>query len=249
MSHQDVKEFYNTYMPNKFGDDYEHERWFRDEIQRAAYHLTLRAVSKHVLSDDRLDPLRVLELGPGAGTWTKFLAKRFPDAKIDVVDISREMLSRAKRALAKEPHVTFTEADMLEWKPKHTYEFFFSSRVLEYIDDKEAFCEKLAGMLHPGGRGFVITKMPHYQRERLLGRKVSALHRGQIEPGQLIALLRDAGFMDVVAYPVTVSIPLLHSAKWNARIGRFLDQYPLGPIGMMLSESYGVVFRKPDTTT
>jgi 2-polyprenyl-3-methyl-5-hydroxy-6-metoxy-1,4-benzoquinol methylase len=248
MANHAVKDFYNSQMPGKFGDDYEHERWFRDDIQRAGYHLTLRAVSRHVLSDERLNPSRVLELGPGAGTWTKFLAKRFPRAKIDVVDISREMLARAKKALEKETHISYTETDILDWTPKVTYDFFFSSRVIEYIDDKQAFVDKIFSVLSPGARGFVITKMPHYTREKLLRRKSSTLHQGQIEPSELLKLFRDAGFHDVVAYPVTVSIPVLHNAKWNARLGRFLDQFPLGLFGLVVSESYGVVFRKPDAS-
>ena len=80
MQNDSVKKFYNETMPGKFGDDYEHHRWFRDPIQKAGFYLTLRAIGRHVLSDERLDPVRILELGPGAGTWTKFLVKRFPNA-------------------------------------------------------------------------------------------------------------------------------------------------------------------------
>lgn len=245
MANEDVKQFYNEKMPKKFGTDYEHERWFRDPIQRAGYDLTLRAIARHVLTDERLHPKRIFELGPGAGTWTKFLVKKFPEAQIDLLDISREMLGRAQEALAKEKHIRYTETDILDWKPEGKYDFFFSSRVLEYIEDKKKFCDTIYSALESGGRGFLITKMPHYARERFLGRRSSDLHQGQISPGALIDALRGAGFKDVVAYPVTMSIPLLHSPKLNVAFGKLLGAYSLGPVGMFFAESYSVVFRKP----
>ena len=245
MAHDDVKKFYNETMPAKFGTDYEHNRWFRDDIQRAGYDLTLRAIGMHVLSNNLLSPVRMFELGPGAGTWTKHLRNRFPGAYIDLVDISKEMLARAQASLGVHDNLRYIESDILDWKPEGTYDFFFSSRVLEYIGDKKQFCKKIFDTLSADGRGFVITKMPHYTREKLLRRKTSALHGGQISPITLVALLRDAGFEDVVAYPVTVSIPLFHNASLNLHVGKILSNYPIGLLGMFFAESYAVVFRKP----
>lgn len=245
MDHDTVKDFYNNTMPGKFGDDYEHRRWFSNKIQKAGYDLTKLAIRRHVVHNEMLAPKRIFELGPGAGTWTKMLVARFPDVAIDLVDISKEMLGRAERALSGNPLVQYIESDILEWKSHNRYDFFFSSRVLEYIADKKAFCDKIFSVLNPGGRGFLITKMPHYERERFLGRKTSELHQGQIAPVALCDALRIAGFSDVDCYPVTMSIPLLHSSRLNFLVGRLLGRYPLGPIGMFFAESYCVVFRKP----
>jgi len=248
MANDDVKNFYNDTMPGKFGDDYEQKRWFSDPTQKAGFYLTLRAISRHVLSDERLDPARVLELGPGAGTWTKFLVKRFPGAYFDLVDISREMLDRARAALPGEENIRFVEADILDFAPEGHYDYFFSSRVLEYIGDKKKFCEKIFSALDGGGRGFLITKMPHYRRERFLGRRSSNLHQGQISPGALIDALRRAGFSDVVAYPVTTSIPLFHSPRLNVLLGKFFGKFTLNPVSVFFAESYCVLFRKPSET-
>lgn len=232
-------------MPKKLGADYEHSRWFKDPIQKAGYDLTKAAIERHLISDDTLNPARIAELGPGAGTWTKLLVKRFPDAYIDLVDISNEMLTRAKAALEKNERIRYIESDVLDWTPEGKYDLFFSSRVIEYISDKTAFAKKVSGLLQNGGRGFIITKMPHYARDRFLGRAKSEFHQGQIAPAVLMQELRNAGLIDVDMYPVTVSIPLLNSASVNLAVGKFLAPYALGLFGMTVAESYCVLFRKP----
>lgn len=245
MKNSDVRSFYNDVMPDKFGEDYEHERWFSNPIKRAGYVLTEEAIKRHVLDDATLDPSRILELGPGAGTWTKLLVKRFPDAYLDLLDISKEMLLRASRAVGASDHVRTFESDVLLWEPQGSYEFFFSSRVLEYVDDKERFCKKIFSVLEPGARGFLITKMPHYSRERIAGRKLSELHKGQITPLQLRTLLKSAGFIDVDCYPATISVPFFHSPQLNLLLGRILAPFRVGILAGLFAESYCVRFRKP----
>jgi ubiquinone/menaquinone biosynthesis C-methylase UbiE len=245
MSNEKVKAVYNDVVPGKFGDDYEHTRWFKNPIQETGYKLTKGAITRHVFDDESLNPVRVLELGPGAATWTKLLVAHFPDAYFDLLDISKEMLTRAQKALGDNNRVRYIESDVLTWGPEGKYDYFFSSRVLEYIDDKQKFCAKIFSVLEPGGRGFLITKMPHYERERFLGRRTSEFHLGQIAPGALCDELRAEGFIDVDAYPVTTSIPFFNSAWANLLLGKFFANFTLGPISMFFAESYCVVFRAP----
>lgn len=246
MENTDVKSFYNNTMPGKFGDDYEYNRWFKDAIQQVGYEQTKAAITRHVLAATTLAPSAILELGPGAGTWTKLLCARFPDAQIDALDISKEMLARAKAALADDgERVEFIESDILDWNTAEHYDLFFSSRVLEYIDNKTKFATHVFRFLAAGARGVLITKMPHYTRDRLLGRKTSALHQGQISPRDLTRELVLAGFVDVRCYPVTISLPLFHSARANTQLGKIIGEGPLGPIGAFFAESYLVTFRKP----
>ncbi len=247
MENKKIKDWYNSVIPEREAlGAYEHDRWFKDEIQQAGYQLTKDAITEHVLLDDSLNPVRILELGPGAGTWTKCLVGHFPDAYIDLLDISKEMLARAKQALGHKERIRYIESDVLTWKPEGKYDYFFSSRVLEYIDDKKKFCEKIFSVLEPGGRGLLITKMPHYERERFLERKSSEFHQGQIAPGALRDTLLAAGFIDVDCYPVTTSIPVVHSAWLNLNLGKFFARWSLGPVSMFFAESYCVLFRKPE---
>ena len=247
MSNTDIKNWYNAVIPKRDAEGaYEYDRWFKNPIQRAGYEMTKQAIVRRVFDDDSLNPVRILELGPGAGTWTKLLVGHFPDAYIDLLDISKEMLGRARQALGDKERVRYIESDILRWELEGKYDYFFSSRVLEYIDDKEKLCRKIFSALEEEGRGFLITKMPHYKRERFLGREMSEFHEGQIAPGALRDALLAAGFIDVDCYPVTTSIPFLHSARANMFFGKLFAKWPLGPVSVFFAESYCVLFRKPE---
>jgi ubiquinone/menaquinone biosynthesis C-methylase UbiE len=44
---------------------------------------------------------RVLEIGPGPGFFSVGVAKAIPDGRLDLVDIQREMLQKARRRVGK----------------------------------------------------------------------------------------------------------------------------------------------------
>lgn len=243
MSTKDPRKFYNEVMPEKFGADYEYRRWHADPIREIGYRQTLRVVDRF-LSDLERSPKRILEIGPGAGTWTKRIIARFPKADLTLLDISSEMLSRATKAIGG-GRVRTVESDLLAYHPEEQFDLVFSSRVIEYIESKRAVVERLENILAPGGVGFVITKMPHYERERIMGRETSVFHRGQISPEALRGMLLEEGFEITRAYPVTFSVPLLHSALANRIAGMLLRRFPLGPFVAQFTESYCVAFRKP----
>lgn len=248
MTDHDPKKFYNEVMPGKFGNDYEFSRWHKNPIQHVGYLLTKRSIEKHVLSKGAPTPFRIIELGPGAGTWTKLLVGRFPDTEILAVDISREMLDRAEQAIKNtfpNAQIKFHESDFLLFDDTRRCDLFFSSRVLEYIDDKRSFTEKIAQLLTPRGKGYVITKMPHYDRDRLLGRKAQRFHTGQINPDALSGLFQESGLVVEGVYPVTVSVPFLHLPWLNHLFGKFLQSWRLNWFSAFFAESYCVVVRKP----
>ncbi len=120
MDAAEVKEVYNKQVKTKFGGDYDHHRWFSDALKEAGYQMTLESIRHHFLERSLLPPRSgearryhsaicgvgdsfndCLELGPGAGTWTKLFLEKCPDAKFDLVDISSEMLKLAKENLDK----------------------------------------------------------------------------------------------------------------------------------------------------
>ena len=185
-----------------------------------------------------------LELGSGAGTWTKLFLEKCPDAKFDLVDISGEMLDQAKENLGSYQNIRYFEADFLDFKPDKQYDLFFSSRALEYVPDKKRAVLKIAGLLRSGGRGFIITKTPKYLRARVFGRKIPRLHQGQIAPRKLKQLLSEAGFKNIAIYPATMSFPLFKSPKLNRLLFKVFYKHGLNFLSEFFSESYCVKFEK-----
>jgi len=244
MSGSDPKKFYNEVMPNKFGDDYEYTRWKKTPILRAQYDATKRAIERNILNTDFIVPKQVFELGPGAGTWTKLLLTQFHDAEFTLIDISKEMLERAQGVVDGTRKVKLIESDFLEVSGIGTCDLFFSSRVLEYIENKRAFAEKVSELMSPGAQGMLITKMPHYERDKIVGRTASRFHLGQITPSALSGLLEDSGLTVVGMYPVTMSFPLLQSAFFNRFLAWVFGKRPLNVFSAFFAESYCVVIAK-----
>lgn len=235
----DPKTFYNQAMPQKYGDDYEAARWRANPFLSAQYDM-MRSVMAWVAPLAR--GKRVLEVGPGPGTWTKFLLRSNPAGRFTLVDISSEMLRQAKESLSGAP-IEFVESGLLEYRGAPA-EFFFSSRAIEYIDDKQAMAETIASLLVAGGRGVIITKMPKPLFDRLRGRRAE-LHTGQISPGTLASCLRAAGLVVGRVRIATATVALFNSPRLNAAMFALLSRVPLVWPLTFFAESYVLEFTKP----
>jgi predicted TPR repeat methyltransferase len=157
------------------------------------------------------------------------------------------MLERAEETISRaypSVHISYKESDILEYADTRQCDLFFSSRVLEYIEDKKAFTEKVAELLAHGGKGFIITKMPHYDRDEMLGRKAARFHLGQITPEALVGLLEEAGLSVEGAYPVTLSFPQVRIPGLNLLLAKIFAGSPVSLLSSFFAESYCVVFSK-----
>jgi len=238
----DAKKFYNEVMPNKQGDDYEVARWHNTPIASVGYEQTNAAIRKYLPST--LQPASILEIGPGAGTWTKVLVEKYPETLMTLLDISREMLDRARTALG-DDRIMYIESAFDDFTSNEQFELIFSSRMLEYMEDKETFAAKVADLLTSGGSAVLTTKLPHYTRLRLQGKRVSNFHTGQIAPVRLGQLLEKNGLKVQTIAAVTVNVPVFKSAKLNRLAGKLIGRLPLNPVTNTCVESYLIVATKP----
>ncbi len=102
---------------------------------------------------------RVLEAGCGVGAQTVTLARRSPDASFTSVDISEELLAKARRRVdeAGLPNVQFRLADL--FAPPFAAESFdhlFVCFVLEHLREPLRALRTLQSVLAPGGTITVI---------------------------------------------------------------------------------------------
>lgn len=234
----DPKTFYDERMPAKYGASYEKGRWERTALERAQFWMMERIMRDTVL------PFmgtvnRVLEIGPGPGTWTKVLQERNPSAQYTLVDISLMMLAQARERMR--GSVEFIESDWVSFQSERPYDFFFSSRSLEYVNDKREAVAIVARSLKSGGRGVLITKTPKPLFDAWRGRKTS-LHQDQIAPRSLARLLRANGLKVCSVRIATATVPGIGSAAANKAAFNLLRQVPLIPL---FSESYAILFYKP----
>jgi SAM-dependent methyltransferase len=240
METKDVKDFYNKSV-GESKNSYEYDRWQKNSQGKASYISTLQAVEKFALP--YLNSVTsVFELGPGPGTWTKVLLQRNPTASYDLVDISEEMLKQAKAALSDVSNIRFINSDILDFVTDKKYQFFFSSRIIEYVPNKEKAVQIISNSLEAGSYGYIVTKTPH--PGRFWGIKNnSAVHQTQVAPAELKCLFEKADCEIVKVVNVTSVFPGLRSGGLD-RLLTVLCGYLSFTVTQYVSESYAIIFKK-----
>ncbi len=242
MDTKDIKQFYDGKMPEKFQGSYEERRWAASPILRSQFLMTRDTIRRYLPKGPKAR--RILELGPGPGTWTKELLRLDPHAHVDAVDISSEMLDQARKMLAGRSMISFYESDFMAFRTTPRYDLFFSSRAIEYFPNKASVAKKIFDALLPHTSAMLITKMPHRTRGAMLGKKLGSMHDGQISAHELRKIFWNAGFKVVRLYPATINIPLINSAYLSKALFAILGRMPLNPISTFFSESYCLVAYK-----
>jgi len=115
------------------------------------YHEMLHALLSYI---PPTVPVRaVLDLGCGTGNLTLQVLRQFPDARIDAVDISGEMI-RIAESRTGVGRVSFVKEDFrcLTFPPE-SYDLVVSSIAIHHLDDadKERLVAKVGSWLRPGG--------------------------------------------------------------------------------------------------
>lgn len=97
--------------------------------------------------------MRVLEIGCGAGRVTRALSKVF--GEVHAVDVSGEMVARARAALHDRPNVTVYQNNGCDLAvvPPLVFDFAFSSHVFQHIPSREvieSYVREVYRLLRPG---------------------------------------------------------------------------------------------------
>ena len=105
---------------------------------------------------------RVLDLGCGAGWATRRLAQAVeggPGMAVGL-DISNEMIDRAREASAEIEDVLFVKAaaDEIPWRDEY-FDKILSIESFYYYPDQEAVLRELYRVLAPGGRIFILINL------------------------------------------------------------------------------------------
>jgi trans-aconitate 2-methyltransferase len=97
------------------------------------------------------DPSCVADLGCGPGNLTAYLAGRWPGAEVLGVDNSPEMISAARTETGQRPGLSFTLADIRQWRPDRPVDVIVSNAVLQWVPEHLDLVRAWPGMLAQGG--------------------------------------------------------------------------------------------------
>jgi SAM-dependent methyltransferase len=139
-------------------------RWWAPVIAPSA-----RAVLERL--DDALDgrSVRLLDVGSGTGTLSLAALKRWPDARVDAIDASTEMVAATRAAAADAPRAdtrfraVTAFADKLPF-PDDTFDAVMSSFVLQLVPNRFRALREIHRVLRPGGVLAYVTWVAETRR-------------------------------------------------------------------------------------
>ena len=151
---------------------------------------------------------RVLDVACGTGTIARLAPERVgSNGRISAVDVNAAMLGVARSLPSAGPIKWYETAAESVPLPDESFDVIFCGLGLQFFTDKAAALREMRRVLKPGGRVYISTPVPNAffdLFDRAIARHVSeeasafvhavfSLH----DPGEMEALLTDAGFTHV----------------------------------------------------
>ncbi len=119
-------------------------------------------------------PAGILEIGCGTGILTKWICDHFPDADLYAVDISSEMIARAKKKLSRKRAIKWLVADVRDVTCHSFFDLLFSSSSLHWIQPVENTFRKINTLLRPQGQCIFSCMVAGTFRELYNARRIVA---------------------------------------------------------------------------
>lgn len=138
-------------------------------------------------------PRTVVDLGCGPGNSTALLATRWPDAQIEGVDSSQEMLDKAATT---DTRASWLRADIGNWRSAVPQDVIFTNAALHWLEDHATLFPTLMTQLAQGGT--LAVQMPR----NFEAPSHTLLHETVMETGNpaLVSLLRPNPVADADVY-------------------------------------------------
>jgi trans-aconitate 2-methyltransferase len=93
-------------------------------------------------------PHKVVDIGCGPGNSTELLVQRWPEAKVEGIDSSPDMIAEAQSAKIA---ATFTLADAATWSPDTSFDVVFSNATYQWLPNHRTLLPRLMGFTKPDG--------------------------------------------------------------------------------------------------
>ncbi len=134
-----------------------HRTTLRDRFSSAADTYGRAASVQRKVADRLADGMgnraaHVLEVGCGSGHLTHRLLDAMPSARLDIMDISADMVTVARADAPPHPSVRWISGDVLHLQPERPYDLIVSASALQWVHPVGTCYRKLFGLLAPGGR-------------------------------------------------------------------------------------------------
>lgn len=147
------------------------------------------------------EPSNVLDVGCGVGSIALYIAKEFPDSKIEGIDISSSAIRICNNAKKSSSilNAKFTQSSVERIsRNHHKYDLVVCTEVIEHITDDRKFVRDLSRLLVKDGILLLSTpsrNAPLYKMGLLKNFDKEVGHLRRYTKDELIFLLQDNGFI------------------------------------------------------
>jgi SAM-dependent methyltransferase len=159
----------------------------------------------------------VLDLGCGAGWLVRLIAEQVPEGRVVGVDVSDEMVRRARRINAGLENAMFVigEAEEIPWDANF-FTHAVSVEAAYYWPDPRAALREINRVLREGGRAWVLINYYSENVHSHQWRNVLTIPVHLLSAAEWSALFRDAGFSDVKHQfvPDPTPAPAAYEGRW-----------------------------------
>ena len=216
---QVLREEFNRWADSGKGESMEHDHW---------------PIAKPTLGLMQIEPTdNILDVGCGAGWLSRILAKRVPEGRIVGMDISDEMIHRARRASVDYANLVFVvgEVNEIPWEAN------FFTRVIS-VESSYYWPEPLKGLreihrvLAQSGSAWILI---NYYRDNPYSHQWGAklaVPTKLLSAAEWETLFRDAGFMDVAhrLIPDPTPNPAEYTGRWFRDAKELADFRAIGAL-------------------
>jgi trans-aconitate 2-methyltransferase len=144
------------------------------------------------------NPKHVADLGCGPGNSTELLAARWPEAQVEGIDSSPEMIAKAK---ASGIRANWTLSDIANWQPPRAYDVVFSNATYQWLPDHQTLLPRLVRATESGGIfAFQVPnnfESPSHALMREVG--ASGVWAAKLKGVRNIGVLSPARYYDILA--------------------------------------------------
>lgn len=164
---------------------------------------------------------RFLEIGPGMGDISLFLADHFPEASGDLVDFSDESIRILRERIAHIGRLSVRHSDITHWQQTAEYDLVIACEVFEHIENDNAAFQSVSRLLRPGG--YFLFSVPAFQKKWQAGDEYAGHYR-RYERNELASKFALHNFqinvMWCYGFPVTQILYPLREAYYRFRLRR-----------------------------
>ena len=167
-------------------------------------------------------PSKFLEIGPGMGDVSIYVAKRFPQSTGTLLDFSEESSNVLRERIRGLERLSLAVGDFMEYAVRGSYDLVIACEVMEHIEDDRAAFAKIASVLSPDG--CLICSVPAFMSKWQLVDQYAGHHRRYERREIVEKLAASALSMDRLwcyGFPITGLTYFIRQAYYRGRLRKF----------------------------